>query len=131
MLQSEIPSTRLVHSSGNNNFALPRILRISGANKVNFGDEKLAFAELAERMIEADGLVIGREKAALASLKAEMGTPSEAIGGRSVDELAGTFKSWRSKVAALLELLGLGYSDTSFSIGEQSLILRHISYHKA
>ncbi len=87
-------------------------------------DEKLAFAELAERMIEADGLVIGRELAALAALKAEMGTPSEPIGGRSVEDLAGTFKTWRSKVATLLELLGLGYTDTSFSIGEQSLVDR-------
>ncbi len=85
-------------------------------------DEKLAFAELAERMIEADGLVIGREEASLAALKAEMGTPSEAIGGRTIEELAGVFKGWRSKVVALLELIGLGYTDTSFSIGEQSLV---------
>lgn len=85
-------------------------------------DEKLAFVELAERMIKADGLVIGREEASLAALKAEMGTPSEAIGGRSTEELAGVFKNWRSKVVALLELIGLGYTDTSFSIGEQSLV---------
>ena len=85
-------------------------------------DEKLAFVELAERMIEADGLVIGREEASLAALKAEMGTPSEAIGGRTIEELAGVFKGWRSKVVALLELIGLGYTDTSFSIGEQSLV---------
>lgn len=85
-------------------------------------DEKLAFVELAERMIEADGLVIGREEASLAALKAEMGTPSEAIGGRTTEELAGVFKGWRSKVVALLELIGLGYTDTSFSIGEQSLV---------
>jgi uncharacterized tellurite resistance protein B-like protein len=84
-------------------------------------DEKLAFAELAEKMIEADGLVIGREAAALASLKAEMGV-SETKGGRTPDELAGVFKSRRSKIAALLELIGLGYSDTSFSVSEESLV---------
>jgi hypothetical protein len=33
-------------------------------------DERRAFAELAERMIAADGLVIGRERAAIAALKA-------------------------------------------------------------
>ena len=85
-------------------------------------DEKRAFAELAEKMIEADGLVIGREAAALASLKAEMGMSGESGGGRTVDELAGVFHSRRSKIAALLELIALGYSDTAFSVSEESLV---------
>jgi len=85
-------------------------------------DEKLAFAELAEKMVEADGIVIGREKAALASLKAEMGISDSDGGGRSVDELAGVFRSRRSKVATLLELIGLGYSDISFHVSEESLV---------
>ena len=85
-------------------------------------DEKIAFAELAEKMVEADGIVIGREAAAVASLKAEMGISGQESGGRSVDELAGVFKSRRSKVAALLELIGLGYSDISFHVSEESLV---------
>jgi len=85
-------------------------------------DEKRAFAELAEKMIEADGLVIGREESALASLKAEMGMSDANSGGRGVEELAGVFKGRRSKVAALLELIGLGYSDTAFSVSEESLV---------
>jgi uncharacterized tellurite resistance protein B-like protein len=85
-------------------------------------DEKRAFAELAEKMIEADGLVIGREEASLAALKAEMGVSEAGGGGRSADELAGVFKSRRSKVATLLELIGLGYSDTAFSVSEESLV---------
>ena len=85
-------------------------------------DEKRAFAELAEKMIEADGLVIGREASALAALKAEMGVSDASGGGRSADELAGVFKSRRSKVAALLELIALGYSDTAFSVSEESLV---------
>jgi hypothetical protein len=84
-------------------------------------DEKKAFAELAEKMIEADGLVIGREAAALAALKAEMGISGDGE-GRSVEDLAGVFHSWRSKVAALLELVGLGYSDVNYSVNEQSLV---------
>ena len=84
-------------------------------------DEKRAFAELAEKMIEADGLVIGREESALASLKAEMGITGSSE-GRSVDDLAGVFHSWRSKIAALLELVGLGYSDVNYSVNEQSLV---------
>ena len=85
-------------------------------------DEKRAFAELAEKMIEADGLVIGREASALAALKAEMGMSDVGGDGRGADELAGVFKNRRSKVAALLELIGLGYSDTAFSVSEESLV---------
>jgi hypothetical protein len=84
-------------------------------------DEKHAFAELAEMMIRSDGLVIGREEAALSALKAEMGIAGSPGGARSVEELAGVFRSWRSKIAALLELVGLGYSDTNFSVDEKSL----------
>ena len=85
-------------------------------------DERIAFAELAEKMIEADGLVVGREATALAGLKAEMGVETTGDGGRSVNELAGVFKGRGAKVAALLELIGLGYSDTSFSVSEESLV---------
>jgi hypothetical protein len=84
-------------------------------------DEKKAFAELASRMIEADGIVVGREAAALAALKAEMGV-ADATDERSADELAAVFSTRRSKVVALLELIGLGYSDTAFSVTEQSLV---------
>jgi hypothetical protein len=84
-------------------------------------DEKEAFAVLAGKMIEADGIVVGRELEALANLEAEIGV-SEAEGAdRSVDQLASVFKSRRSKFAVLLELVGLGYSDTSFNVTEQSL----------
>jgi len=85
-------------------------------------DEKRAFAQLAEKMIEADGIVVGREAAALASLKAEMGVSGAARDSRSVEELARVFKDKRSRVAALLELFGLAYTDTTFDLGEQSLI---------
>ena len=85
-------------------------------------DEKRAFAELAEKMIEADGLVIGREASALAALKAEMGVSETGGDGRTPQDLAGVFKSRRSKVAALLELIALGYSDTAFSVSEESLV---------
>ena len=41
---------------------------------------------------------------------------------RSIEELATVFKDKRSRVAALLELFGLAYTDTDFALGEQSLI---------
>jgi len=94
-------------------------------------DEKRAFLLLAETMIEADGVVVGREAAVLASLKAEMGIAGGGDAARSVEELARVFKDRRSRVAALLELFGLAYSDTSFDMNEQSLIAEvagHMSF---
>lgn len=85
-------------------------------------EEKGAFAELAEKMIQADGIEIGRETAALAALKAEMGISGSVGDDHSLSELAEVFASKRSKIAALLELMGLGYSDTSFSVDEESLV---------
>ncbi len=85
-------------------------------------DEKHAFAVLAERMIEKDGVVIGREAAAVAALRAEMGVTRVRDLERGVAELAQTFGNRRSKIAVLLELIGLGYSDTNFSVTEKSLV---------
>jgi hypothetical protein len=85
-------------------------------------DEKRAFVLLAQKMIEADGIVVGREAAALAALKAEMGVSKSAQDTRSIRELSRLFKDRRSRVAALLELFGLAYTDTNFALGEQSLI---------
>jgi len=85
-------------------------------------DEKRAFTVLAEKMIEADGIVVGREAAVLASLKAEMGVSGSGDDDRSVQDLAKVFKDKRSQIAALLELFGLAYTDTTFDLGEQSLI---------
>jgi hypothetical protein len=86
-------------------------------------DEKRAFALLAEKMIAADGIVVGREAATLAAYKGEMGLGSEPEGeAQGIEELASVFGSRRSKIVALLELIGLGYSDTSFSVTERSLV---------
>jgi hypothetical protein len=85
-------------------------------------DERHAFAALAARMIQEDGVVVGREAAALAAMRAEMGIGEVRCGDRTVAELAAMFASRRSRVAALLELLGLGHSDTSFHLSERSLV---------
>ena len=87
--------------------------------------EKRAFAELAEKMIAADGIVVGREAATVAALKGEMGIPTAVDADNNLESLAEAFTSRRSKVAALLELIGLGYSDTSFSVTERSLVSAH------
>jgi hypothetical protein len=40
-----------------------------------------------------------------------------------VDELAAIFTSRRSRIAALLELLGLAYTDADFALNERSMIV--------
>ena len=86
-------------------------------------DEKRAFALLAEQMIAVDGIVVGREAATLAAFRGEMGLPlGPGTDGKSIEELASSFTSRRSKIVVLLELIGLGYSDTSFSVSERSLV---------
>jgi hypothetical protein len=48
--------------------------------------------------------------------------PDATVVDGEVAELAAVFSDRRSKVAALLELVGLGYADTSFGGIERSLI---------
>jgi len=86
-------------------------------------DEKRAFALLAEKMIEADGIVVGREAAVLASLKAEMGLSEAGDDDRSVQDLARVFKDRRSRVAAFLELLGVAHADTDFDLAERTMLV--------
>lgn len=86
-------------------------------------DQKAAFAALAAMMIESDGIVVGREAATLSALHGEMGlTQAPRSSGASLSDLAQAFSDRRSKMVALLELVGLGYSDTSFSGTERSLV---------
>jgi hypothetical protein len=75
-------------------------------------------------MVEADGIVVGQEMDALAALRHEMGLPvmAETVPKGDVEQLVSAFSSRRAKVAALLELLGLGYSDAEFHLDEKSLI---------
>jgi len=86
-------------------------------------DQKRAFAALALKMAAADGTMVGRETAKLRSLAGEINLDLadwDKAGG--VAELASAFTDRRSKVVALLELLGLAYSDTSFQAIEGSLV---------
>ena len=86
-------------------------------------DQKVAFAALAEMMIESDGIVVVREAATLGALKGEMGvTDVPDSSDASVADLAAVFADRRSKIVAILELVGLGYSDTSFSGTDRSLV---------
>jgi hypothetical protein len=48
-------------------------------------------------------------------------TPEDAA--KETNDLAAIFDSQRSKVVALLELMGLGYSDTAYSMDERSMVV--------
>ena len=86
-------------------------------------DQKRAFAALALKLTAADGAVVGREAAKLRALAGEMNLELEGWdSSASVAELAAKFTDRRSKVVALLELLGFAYSDTSFQAVEESLV---------
>jgi len=85
--------------------------------------EKRAFAALARQMIAADGIVVGREESTLAALHGEMGVAADAAEpAAKASELASVFVDRRSKMIALLELVGLGYSDTSYEGVERSFV---------
>ncbi len=86
-------------------------------------EEKRAFTILAGHMIDADGIVVASELEALSALRREMGLPeSRQSNDRDIGRLTAAFQSRRAKVAALLELIGLGYSDANFSVGEESFV---------
>ena len=84
--------------------------------------EKRAFAVLAQRLVAADEVLRSEELLALETLWAEMGIGSPPADGRDESELAAAFETRRSRVVALLELLGLAYSDRDFCLDEASMI---------
>jgi len=86
-------------------------------------DQKRAFAALALKLTAADGAVVGREAAKLRALAGEMNLTLEGWDSSAdVATLAASFTDRRSKVVALLELLGFAYSDTSFQSVEASMV---------
>lgn len=77
--------------------------------------EKRAFLALAHKVVHADGVLAEREARILATLSDAIGAP--ALDG-TVEELAAAFQSRRSKVSALLELMGIGYVDGEYHVAE-------------
>lgn len=77
--------------------------------------EKRAFLALALKVVHADGVLAEREARILATLSDAIGEP--ALEG-TVEELAAVFQSRRSRVSALLELMGIGYADGEYHVAE-------------
>jgi hypothetical protein len=83
--------------------------------------EKAAFLGLAQHLIRADGVLAAEEENLLATLSAQSGAIAPLEG--SPAHLADQFETRRSKVSALLELMGLGFADGEYHPLEKALVL--------
>lgn len=91
-------------------------------------EQRRAFMVCARRLAAADGVVVKEERAALAAMVLEMGSPRP--GGPELDDLdeldesalAALFDTRRARIAVLVELLGLARSDRSFTLDEESFV---------
>ena len=81
--------------------------------------EKSAFLGLAQRLIRADGVLSSKEEQVLASLTAVAG---HRTAEGTLKELANTFQTRKTKVSALLELLGLALADGEYHAAEKGLV---------
>lgn len=82
-----------------------------------------AFQRIAAKLIRADGISQASEMEAFAAMSREMGlpiTPPESSEPSKED--FEVFDSRGVKIAALLELIGLGHSDSDYSSGESKII---------
>jgi len=89
---------------------------------LNENQQKL-FLGLAKDLIEADKRITDHEIAMIASLSGEMGQP-EMICNASDEVLQAFFPDKISRVAVMLELIGLSACDGDFSVEEDQVINR-------
>jgi len=86
-------------------------------------NEKKAFLTLAREFILVDGVLSPEEEDFIAIMKAEMsiseGYPE---GEKSRQELFKMFISKKSRIAALIEMQGLGYANMEYHIQEKAFI---------
>jgi len=85
-------------------------------------EQKRAFSVLAHRLAAADGKISREEGEALRNMKAELGVADSGLDDRDESDLAAVFNDQRSRVVALLELLGVAHSDHEFQLDERSMV---------
>ena len=86
-------------------------------------DEKTAFLALAKEFIMADQQIYEGERSILALMCAEMSISEDTvIPQKDRKELFKRFLSRKSRVSAVLEMIGLGYADTNYSVEESEFI---------
>ncbi|HPO17176.1 MAG TPA: hypothetical protein PLI09_27320 [Candidatus Hydrogenedentes bacterium] len=87
--------------------------------------QKKAFWTLANAFVAADGKLDASEKTMLDMMKKEMGLDSEPrLDRRSADSLFAIFDTRQSRIVTLLEIIGLGYSDSKYSASECEFVAR-------
>ncbi|MCK5687351.1 hypothetical protein KAJ27_24665 [bacterium] len=90
-------------------------------------EEKKSFLSLADILIRADGKILQSEKSFVKQLKYEMGiTNVEILPTDTIENACQNFKTKRTKVSAILDLIAIGYADTQYCI-EEAEIVKNIS----
>ena len=87
-------------------------------------EEKGAFLTLAKKVIAADSVIAQKEMILLESMKKELELTDEEMDilPDDIPSLCAKFSSSKSKVSALMELIGIGFVDGKFVHEEQELI---------
>ncbi len=90
------------------------------------GEEKAAFLALARKVIAADSDIAEQEMRLLDSMKKELDLEEEDLAEiddtASIQSICAKFTSSKSKVSALMELIGIGFVDGKFVHEEQEVI---------
>jgi uncharacterized tellurite resistance protein B-like protein len=91
-----------------------------------FNDEqKRAFLLLADTVINADRRLAPQEATMIALMRAEMGLPDgEPVPAMDETAAVAAFGERRARVAAMLELIGLGLGDAEMAPEEVAVITR-------
>lgn len=89
-------------------------------------DQKRAFLVLADAVINADRRLALQEEAMVAQMRAEMGLPpDEPVPAMDEATAVAAFDNRRARVAAMLELNGLGLADAEMA-PEEAVVLARI-----
>ena len=87
-------------------------------------EEKIAFLTLAKKIISIDSMISKQEMILLESMKREL--EIEDIDFQylndPIEKVCAQFTNSKSKVSALMELIGIGFVDGKFVLEEQNLI---------
>ncbi len=87
-------------------------------------EEKIAFLTLAKKIISIDSMISKQEIVLLESMKRELELEDADIQylDKPIEEICNQFSNSKSKISALMELIGIGFVDGKFVLEEQNLI---------
>jgi len=86
-------------------------------------NEKKALISLSKKLINADGVIVAKEKQVYEIMLELLSLKRYKIDNKtSTKSLCNTFKTQRSKIICLLELIGIAWVDHSFQKKEKEFI---------